>query len=166
MPQEKIFRLGKRFHKYKAITQALVSAAVIMFYILYCIVLLPAVPWLSEQILFVIFVGLEALFMWAIQKAGKLICIRFYYVVDRQALTIVSGEKKDVLRWEDFTRAELARFDYTSICPVEYTVQGKKLTLNQYLEDLWGINREICDHIRDHVVISEELDKKIHILSY
>ncbi|MCD8053939.1 MAG: DUF2244 domain-containing protein [Lachnospiraceae bacterium] len=163
--KEKKYYMGKRFYRYRTLAMALCFFVIGVFYCLYDEWMVPVVPALQGVPMLLIFAGLEVLVLGGIYVVSKRMAECNYYVVRREGLLYVSGEKQIMYPWEDFESMQEDRFDYAVICPIQYTVAGKPLMLNQYLEDIWGLHRDILAHLGGRIPVPEQLREQVQCMS-
>lgn len=155
------FRLGNRFDKYKFIGIFAASLIIYMFYLVYDFLLAPVFPFLKGTLLIVFFIALEVTLIYGVNFFSRYMKEHYYYIVTEDKLILVSGSNQFEYWWKDFESVNEEKFDFTSICPIVYQVDGKKLSLNQYIDNLWGLNKIIIKHIEDHVEIDSKLKELV-----
>ena len=161
MREDNIYRLGRRFFKYRTLGMGAGSLMIFSFYFLYDALVIPRFPYLKGAPLTVLFLLVEMAFLYLLQWGAKRVAERTYYQVRADGLVFVNGRKQKIYLWKDFEQVEEERFDFTSVCPIQYRVKGEKLVLNQYLGDLWGLNHDILLHIEGRVTVDRELKEKV-----
>ena len=149
----KQYYMGSRFTKYRVVAYVLCSFIIFAFFFIYDYVF----PSFGMEKLLAIFGLIEIVVMALIKQGGDWVIKNYYYEVNDNELAIVTGKHRMAFAWKDFSSVRLNGFDVVNLCPFEYTIAGKKLQINQYLDNPWDLNVYIMDHIRDHVEVPEEI---------
>lgn len=158
--KKKTYHMGRSFTKYRGVAYILCSAVVVVFFFIYGYVF----PGIGSELLLAIFGVIELVMLALIKKGGDWVMKNYYYEVDAEGLTIVTGKNRMHFPWKDFSSVRMNNFNFTNFCPFEYVVGGRKLPINQYLENQWDLNCYIMDHIRDYAEVPEELYRQAELM--
>lgn len=161
----KVYRIGPRFNKIKYLSVAVNCAIVFMFYFIYRYVFgerLGAAAGWPLALAFLLF-GFLVAFL-TLRIAGRYAAGISYSVTDR-GLIWRMGKKEQIIAWSSFTGAKLRSISFSGVHPVDFTVDGKNMMLNQYIQDLCLLTGQIFDRIEDHVEIDPALRKRTRDLT-
>ena len=152
--------MGSRFAKYQVLAYVLCTVLIVGFLFIYDYVF----PDFGMTRFVATFAFIEVAVMLLIKRAGDWVQKNFYYEIGENALFMVSGKNRVTFPWKDFSSVRLNDFDFGNLCPFEYVVAGKKMQVNQYLDNPWDLNCYIMDNIRPYVKIDEELYHQTDIM--
>ncbi|MBQ7247681.1 MAG: hypothetical protein IJS22_06295 [Lachnospiraceae bacterium] len=157
---KKEYTVGPRFSKIKYLSVAVNSAIVFMFYFIYRYVFGARLGSFAGWPMVLVFLGLGFVIAFATVRIADRYAAGIGYTVTGEGLVCRTGRKEELLRWEDFSSAVLRELRFTGVHPVEFEVAGRKIMLNQYINDLCGLTQKVFDHIEDHVAIDPALKKR------
>ena len=157
---KKEYVIGGRFKKLKALSVVLNSAIVFMFYFIYRYVFAGRLGILEGAPLAMIFLALGVVIAVISMRIADRYAASVSYRITDDGLVYRLGKREKLFRWKDFSAAKLREFGFSGVHPVEFTVEGRLMMLNQYVDDLCGLTANILDRIEDHVQIDPELRKR------
>lgn len=158
---QKKYTLGKRFDRLWSIGTAVVCALTIMFYFIYQMLFEHLAPQFVGWPMLILFVCIALALSQLMKLIGKKLKGSHYYIVGEDSFMIVTGKNVRKLLWKDFTAAEVDTINNLARLPAAFTVDGKKLTLNQYMGSLFELGEDMLDHIQGHANIDPELRRKV-----
>ena len=106
MREDNIYRLGRRFFKYRTLGMGAGSLMIFSFYFLYDALVIPRFPYLKGAPLTVLFLLVEMAFLYLLQWGAKRVAERTYYQVRADGLVFVNGRKQKIYLWKDFEQVE------------------------------------------------------------
>lgn len=159
------YYLGKHFKTYHVLAYIIVSILVFGFFFIYQYLFVGEGSPLTTEMLAAIFAFLEVILMCAIYKGGAWLKKVYYYEVDNKGVTIVLNKNRTTYTYDKFTEVSMGMHSITVFCPVTYVYNGKKLMFSQYMANMWDMNLQVIDHIRDHVEIPDGLEKSLTAFS-
>ncbi len=159
MKKNQTYRIGKRLLLFRNIFYLMATFVVVTFYFIYDY--LNILPGLKGAPLVAVFILAEAVILVAANAWCRQVMAKSSYTLTDEALEITMGTNHQSLPWKDFTRAYYGMPDFTTKCPVFYEVKGRTFRPNQYLDEVWQMNREIVRRIEPYAEIEEGLMRKI-----
>ena len=85
---------------------------------------------------------------------------RFGYRVTPEGLVTENGKKTILYAWDSFSAAELREYQFRGVFPVEFTVNGKPMMLNQHVDGLCELTCEIFKQIAPYAEVDPALIKR------
>lgn len=153
---KKSYTIGHRFNKWKYAAVIINSFVVFTFYFIYSYLFFGV----SEVIMALIFVALGVLIAKVTVMLFDKYAFGVVYTVTDKGLSVKTGRIERLYLWEDFKSVSFADGGFQNVFPVEFKVKDEKIMLNQYLDDLCRLTRDIFEHIKTHVDIPPDLIKR------
>ena len=154
----KIYTAGKRFNFMLYLSFVLNECAVLVFYFIYRRVYNSTGLFLvSVFVILGVLIGKGTFYFG--NKLKNLMC----YEITDDALIYGRGAKK--ILWKSFQEADVKNFNAFDYYPVFFIVDGQKFELNQYIENLPDLGREILKHIQPHAKISDKFKNLTQVFS-
>ena len=156
----KIYKAGKKFDFMLHLSFILNECAVLVFYFIYRRVYNSTGIFLMS-IFLILAVLVGKLTFYFGYKLKNLMC----YEITNDALIYSKGQSAKKFLWSSFQEADVKNFNAFDYYPVFFIVDGQKLELNQYIENLPDLGREILKHIQPHAKISERFKNLTQVFS-
>lgn len=143
MKKKTVFIAGRRFDRMRNACIFANCVVVFVFYFVYRYLMQDAMPNFVDGPLLIIFIVLGVVIAKVTQIFGDKLKAAIRYEITSEYLIVSSGKGQMRFPWKNFTEIGYDKFKMRSICPVYFIIAGEKLTLNQYVEDIF----ELIDQI-------------------
>ena len=147
MKKKTVFVAGNRFNKMRNVCILANCAVVFVFYFIYRYLMLDSMPNFANGPLLVIFIVLGVVIAKVTQIVGDKIKAAIRYEIAPEYLIVSSGKGQMRFPWKNFTEVGYDKFKMREICPVYFTIAGEKLTLNQYVDDIYDLVYQIVEKV-------------------
>lgn len=152
------YQLGRRFRKTKYICIVAELLVMYVFHFLYQLLF----PNINSFLLGVGFALAAVLIAWGTYTLLNWIDRHLWYQITDEGLQISRGGTVRLYPWSDFKAAGVDGMNILARLPVWFQLQdGRRLSLEQYIEGLGSLTLDIIAHIEDHADISTELIERL-----
>jgi len=156
----KVFLVGNRFAKMRNLSVVANCLVVFVFYFIYRYLLETSYPNFVGVPLVLIFLlicaGIVKLTLVITGKMRDNIC----YELTADSLVIGKGKTERRYKWTAFKSAELDDTKLRDILPAYFMVGEERLTLNQYVDEIYELAYQMIRRIESHATIDPELRKR------
>ena len=152
------YQVGRRFHRVKYVCAAAELAVIWVFHLLYQMLF----PQLNPFLLGAGCAAAAVLIVFATLKLVNWCAAHLWYQVTEQGLQVGQGGKVTAYPWEDFRAAGIDNLNVIARFPVWFQMKnGRRLSLEQYVEGLGSLTLEILSHIEGHADVSDDLRERL-----
>lgn len=152
------YQVGRRFHRVKCLCAAAELAIIWVFHLLYQMLF----PQLDPFLLGAGCAAAAALVVFGTLKLVNWCAGHLWYQITDQALQVCRGGRVTAYPWEDFRAAGIDSLNVIARFPVWFQMKdGRRLTLEQYVEGLGSLTLDILAHIEGHAQVSDELRERL-----
>lgn len=155
------FRPGKRLKRLQFLAYIMFTLEVAFFYLVYLYILADSYPQFAGTFLLTVFFVIEAAILFGTKFFFAKYREKVSCTVNSEGVTVRNMLGSLTLPWEDFEAVSNKVFGGRHPCPIAFTVKGKAFMPSQYLEDIAILDTLIVEKIRDHVEISEDVEKAL-----
>lgn len=156
----KTYRVGRRFRKLQYVSAVVNCLIVFGFYFIYRFIFEDIAPQLAGAPLALLFVLLGVVTARLTLSAWNKYAASVRCVLTEDGLRVTQGKREQFYRWEEFSGAKMQEFRFHGAFPVVFQVAGNSIMLNQQLDDLCGLTREIFERIAPYARLDPELIKR------
>ena len=160
---KRVYTAGKRFEKLRNATLFVCMILVFLFYFIYRWLLLEKYPNFVGAPLITIFILVGVLIWVGVDWACDKIKAHIRYEVAPDALVVGKGKTLHRFPYTSFEKVEFDGFRYRSQLPVIFYIDGKQLTLNQYVDDIFELAHQILVRLDPAIPVDPKLIERIEV---
>lgn len=152
------YQMGRRFRKMKYVCVIAELLVIYVFHFLYQMLF----PGWNQFALGVGFAAAAVVIAWGSFRLLSWCGDHIWYQITDEGLQVSRGSTVKLYPWSDFTAAGVDGLNILSRLPVWFQLEdGRRLTLEQYIEGMGSLTLDIIAHIEDHAEVSEELIERL-----
>jgi len=156
----KVFLAGNRFAKMRNLSVVANCLVVFVFYFIYRYLLETSFPnFVGTPLLVVFLLVCAGIVKLTLVITGK-IRDNIRYELTADALVIGKGKTERRYKWSAFQSAHLDETRLRDILPVYFMVGEERLTLNQYVDNIYELAYQMIRRVESHATIDPELRKR------
>jgi hypothetical protein len=152
------YQMGRRFRNTRYICVIAELLVLYVFHFLYQMLF----PQWNQFALGVGFAAVAVLIAWGTYWLTGWCGDRIWYQITDQGLQVSQISRVTLYPWTDFAAAGVDNFNIISRLPVWFKMKnGRRITLEQYVEGIGSLTLDILAHIEDHADVSDELVERL-----
>jgi len=160
---KRVYTAGRRFDRLRNASLLICEVLVFVFYFIYGLTFKDLIPALMGAPLIILFIVIAVAVWRGVEWVWDRTKANVRYEVCPDALEIGTGKTLQRFPYTSFQKVEFNGFRYRDILPVIFYIDGKKLTLNQYVDDIYELTHQILIRLDPSVPVDPKLIERVDI---